>query len=60
MADAPSKPQPKKRVLKLEPQILAYLGDYLMSFEESVKRLAMASVKEVPAATSKTHYTSAR
>jgi hypothetical protein len=32
------KPTPKPRPIKLEAHILAYLGDFLQTFEESVKR----------------------
>jgi len=32
------KPTPKPRPIKLEAHILAYLGDFLYTFEESVKR----------------------
>ena len=35
-----ARPTPKPRPIKLEAHILAYLGDFMSVFEESVKRLA--------------------
>lgn len=40
-----TRPTPKPRYLKLETHILAYLGDFMSVFEESVKRLAINSLK---------------
>ncbi len=40
-----ARPTPKPRPLKLEAHILAYLGDFMSVFEESVKRLATNSLK---------------
>ena len=37
-------PEPKPRPIKLEAHILAYLGDFMSVFEESVKRLAFAEL----------------
>jgi 23S rRNA maturation mini-RNase III len=39
------RPTPKPRPLKLEPHILAYLGDFMSVFEESVKRKAIQTLK---------------
>jgi len=38
------RPEPKPRPIKLEAHILAYLGDFMSVFEESVKRLALAQL----------------
>ena len=38
------RPEPKPRPIKLEAHILAYLGDFMSVFEESVKRLAQAQL----------------
>jgi len=38
-------PTSKPRPLKLEAHILAYLGDFMSVFEESVKRLAINTLK---------------
>ena len=38
-------PTSKPRPLKLEAHILAYLGDFMSVFEESVKRLAISTLK---------------
>ena len=43
MPDDP--PKPKPRPLKLEAHILAYLGDFMSVFEESVKRTAIQTLK---------------
>lgn len=43
MPDDP--PKPKPRPLKLEAHILAYLGDFMSVFEESVKRKAIQTLK---------------
>lgn len=40
-----ARPTPKPRPLKLEAHILAYLGDFMSVFEESVKRLATNTLK---------------
>jgi hypothetical protein len=41
-----ARPTPKPRPLKLEAHILAYLGDFMSVFEESVKRLATTSLEK--------------
>lgn len=41
------KPTPKPRPIKLEAHILAYLGDFLQTFEESVKR-RIISIQKLP------------
>jgi hypothetical protein len=43
MSEEKTKPQP--RPLKLEAHVLAYLGDFMSVFEESVKRLAIKEVR---------------
>ena len=40
-----ARPTPKPRPIKLEAHILAYLGDFMSIFEESVKRLATNTLK---------------
>lgn len=40
-----SRPTPKPRPLKLEAHILAYLGDFMSVFEESIKRVAINTLK---------------
>ena len=40
-----ARPEPKPRPIKLESHILAYLGDFMSVFEESVKRLATNTLK---------------
>ena len=40
--------EPKPRHLVLEAHIVAYLGDYLTLFEESLKRLAQQAVQQLP------------
>jgi len=40
-----SRPTPKSRIIKLEAHVLAYLGDFMSVYEESVKRLALAAIK---------------
>jgi hypothetical protein len=40
-----ARPTPKPRPIKLEAHILAYLGDFMSVFEESVKRIAINSLR---------------
>ena len=49
-----SRPEPKPRPIKIESHILAYLGDFMSVFEESVKRVAKQEVSKTqsPAAQS--------
>ena len=39
------RPTPKPRPIKLEAYILAYLGDFLLTYEESVKRTTLNTLK---------------
>jgi hypothetical protein len=45
MPEEKTKPQP--RPLKLEAHVLAYLGDFMSVFEESVKRLAKSNIQKL-------------
>lgn len=49
-----ARPEPKPRPIKLESHILAYLGDFMSVFEESIKRIAKEEVSKIqsPAAPS--------
>ena len=38
-------PKPKPRPIALEAHILAYLGDFMNVYEESVKRLAILTIQ---------------
>lgn len=40
-----ARPTPKSRPIKLEAHILAYLGDFMSVFEESVKGIAINTLK---------------
>jgi hypothetical protein len=42
---SPEVTTPKPRPIKVEAHILAYLGDFLQTFEESVKRRALSILK---------------
>lgn len=37
--------KPKSRHLELEAHVLAYLGDFLTTFEESIQRIALNTLK---------------
>jgi hypothetical protein len=45
MSDSSEDPKPKPRPLELEAHVLAYLGDFLTTFEESIRRIALSTLK---------------
>jgi hypothetical protein len=48
-----------KRTITVEPHILAYLGHYMRTFEESVKRKAMTQCTSAPSQSSQSNTASA-
>ena len=48
-----SRPVPKPRIVKLEAHVLAYLGDFMNVYEESVKRLAAKAAQDLKPSTQK-------
>ena len=41
-----SAPEPKPRHLTLDAHVLAYLGDYMTTMEESIKRVAQQEIQK--------------
>ena len=49
----------RQRTIVLEPHILAYLGHYMRTFEESVKRKLMSQCTSAPSQSSQSNTASA-
>ena len=49
-----SSTEPKPRPIKLEAHVLAYLGDFMNIFEESIRRQALREIHTMPRATTDT------
>ena len=43
-----SSTEPKPRPIKLEAHVLAYLGDFMNIFEESIRRKALREIHNIP------------
>ena len=43
-----SSTEPKSRPIKLEAHVLAYLGDFMNVFEESIRRKALREIHALP------------
>ena len=43
-----SSTEPKPRPIKLEAHVLAYLGDFMNVFEESIRRKALREIHALP------------
>ena len=49
-----SSTEPKPRPIKLEAHVLAYLGDFMNIFEESIRRKALREIHTMPKPTTGT------